>query len=176
MSDTGAHPETHSENAAVSAFRAEFLHRLSFEDDPATALSAEVAGPWTVHVLPAGGFGLFRYWESPAAGDRPHARFHDRASAWLTAAVLPALKNDAMVRIDPEANAEGHFTLYQGREAMGSLPVFDEHLVAALNVGAELVRNPEGLALILRAAGPTALELLGRRLSRWLEKEKEGGG
>lgn len=176
MSETPAHEEAGRSAAPASAFRADFLDRLYIEDDPPTALEAEVAGPWAVHELAEGGFGLFRYWESPRSGDRPHARFRDRASAWLTAAVLPTLGADAMVRIDSEADAQGQFTLYQGREEMGRVAYFDEHLVAALNVATELVRNPEGLALLLRAAGPTALELLGRRLSRWLSANGPGGG
>lgn len=175
MSETSTPEEAGRSAESASAFRADFLDRLYLEDDPPTALEAEVSGPWTVHQLTEGGFGLFRYWESPRSGDRPHARFHDRTSAWLTAAVLPTLGADAMVRIDPEADAQGRFTLYQGREEMGSVSYFDEHLVAALNVATDLVRNPEGLALLLRAAGPTALELLGRRLSRWLASAESGG-
>lgn len=175
MSESNIPDEAQGASPFPSAFRSDFLDRLYLEEDPPTALDAEVAGPWTVHELPAGDFGLFRYWESPFSGDRPHARFRDRSSAWLAAAVLPTLQGDAMVRIDPEANSAGHFTLYQGREPVGSLPIFDEPLVAALNVAADLVRNPEGLALLLRAAGPTALELLGRRLSRWLPGPETSG-
>ena len=163
--------EVHPDNA----FAEEFLARLMIEDDPPSALAAELAGPWVVRRLQGGGYGLFRYWESPSAGDRPHARFSERAPALIAAAVLPTLAGDGPWRIASEPDSSGGFALFAGSEVCGRLEVFDDAFISAMNVAYELLARPDALALLLAAAGPTALELAGRRLNAAVEEGKRAG-
>ncbi len=159
-----------SELRPDNAFATDFLARLLIEDEPSSALAAELTGPWVVRRLPAGDYGLFRYWESPRSGDRPHARFSERAPALIAAAVLPTLVGDGPWRIASEPGADGGFALFERSEVCGRLEVFDDAFVAAMNVAYELLARPDALALLLAAAGPTALELAGRRLSAAVEE------
>lgn len=159
-------PAGHADNA----FAAEFLAGLMIEDDPPSALAAELVGPWVVRRLPEGGYGLFRYWESPRAGDRPHARFSERSPALIAAAVLPTLAGDGPWRIASDPDLDGGFALFAGGEVCGRLEVFDDAFISAMNVAHELLARPDALALLLAAAGPTALELAGRRLTGAVEE------
>jgi hypothetical protein len=149
-----------------NAFTDAFLRRLRREDDLYEALEAELSGPWTVRPVGADGFGVFRHWESPELGDRPRAVFRDPGVALLAAAVLPALGREATYRLGTDPDELGLYPLERGGEAWGATPIFDEALLGALNLATELVRSPRSLALLLSAAGPTALELVGRQLDR----------
>jgi hypothetical protein len=158
----------------ANAFATEFLSRLSEQDEPPQALAAELSGPWAVRRLSAG-FGVFRSWESPLAGDLPRATFADRSLALLAAAVMPGLGYGGLFYLEPEHGPEG-FAVYERDALCGHLQYFDEALVTAMNLAVELVRSPEALALLLRAAGPTVLNLTGRRLQRGLEDEARLAG
>jgi hypothetical protein len=152
--------------AADNAFAQEFLTRFRQQDDPYEALEAELIGPWRVEAVGTDGFGVFRLWEDPGRGDAPRALFGSEATALLAAAVLPGLGRGGGFRLAGEPDPVGLYAIERDGAACGALPVFDEPLVQALNVAAGLARSPEALAQLLRAAGPTAVELAGRRLGR----------
>ncbi len=156
----------------ANAFAAEFLTRLDGHDEPREALAAELAGPWAVRPL-AGGFGVFRQWETPAAGDLPRAVFRDRALAQLSAALLPGIGYGGLFDLAAERGPAG-FAVYEQDATCGHLQHFDEALVAALNLAVALVRSPHALALLLTAAGPTALRLTGRALESALAPAEPG--
>jgi hypothetical protein len=149
-----------------NAFAERFLSRFHQEDDPYDSLEAELAGPWMVRPVGTDGFGVFRRWESPGLGDAPRAVFRTEAAALLAAAVLPALGREGAFRLARDPDSLGLFAFERGGEPWGATSVFDEALLGALNLATELARQPESLALLLRAAGPTALELAGRNLHR----------
>lgn len=159
------------EPTPANAFAPEFLARFGEQDEPPQALVAELAGSWVVRPL-ATGFGVFRSWESPPAGDLPRAVFQDRSIALLAAAVMPGIGYGGLFFLAPEHGPAG-FPVYDRDEVCGHLRHFDEALVVAMNMAVELVRSPESLALLLSAAGPTALALTGRRLQRAVEAGEE---
>jgi len=152
--------------ASATAFAEEFLLRLHQRDDLYDAVEAEFAGPWTVRPVGTDGFGVFRHWENPELGDTPRVVFRREEAALLAAAVLPVLGREGIFRLAGNPDALGLFAFERGGEPWGATPVFDEALLGALNLATELARSPESLVLLLRAAGPTAVELVGRRLCR----------
>lgn len=147
----------------LRVFTEEALERLRRADEPPTAAEAELSGPWRVCELPEGGvFGVFRRGDEEA-GDPPLGRFAGRHLALLAAAALPGLGRGSGYRVAPEAGAAGYPLLREGVEA-GALGVFLADLAPALDVLEALLRSPPAMALLLEAAGPTALERAGREL------------
>jgi hypothetical protein len=146
-------------------FTTQFLSRMAERDEPPTAGDADVSGPWQIEPIPGRGFGLFRIGESLARGHAPVAVFPSRWLALLAAAVLPGTGRDPLLRLDKQPDAAGLYPLLvpglQGEELAGHLRLFDEALVAALNVAAHLLQSPESLAWLLEAAGAVALERCG---------------
>src|SRR4029077_9408566 len=135
-----------------NAFTIPFLSRLAEQDEPPTAGDADVAGPWRIEpVVWRGGhgFGLFRIGETLARGFTPVAVFPSRWLALLAAAVLPGTGRDPLLRIDPQADADGVYPLLlpgkAGDDVAGRLQLFDERLVDALNVAVHLLQSPESL-------------------------------
>ena len=99
-------------------------------------------------------------------------------SRWLAlvvAAVLPGTGRDPLIRIDKQPDADGVYPLLlpgaEGEEVVGRLRLFDEGLVAAMNVAIHLLQAPESLAWLLEAAGAVALERCGAIL-----EERVGAG
>jgi hypothetical protein len=150
-----------------NAFDSRFLGRLAEQDEPPTAGDADVAGPWRIEPIPAHGFGLFRIGESLTRGFAPAAVFPSRWLALIAAAVLPGTGRDPLLRVAKEPDADGVYPLLvpglDGEEAVvaGRLQVFDEALVAAMNMAIHLLQAPESLAWLLEAAGAVALERCG---------------
>ena len=100
--------------------------------------------------------------------------FRERWLALLAAAVLPGTGRDAELRLHKEAGPEGYaIETGNGGELAGHSELFDERLIEALHVVACLVRSPEGLANVLEAAGPLALDRAGAVLD---ERVPEAAG
>lgn len=147
----------------LRVFTEEALERLRRTDEPPTAAEAELSGPWRVRELPGGdGFGVFRRGDEEA-GDPPLGRFAGRHLALLAAAALPGLGRASGFRVGPEGGDAGYPLLREGVE-VGALGVFLADLAPALDALEALLRSPPALALLLEAAGPTALERAGREL------------
>jgi hypothetical protein len=159
-----------------NAFTKLFLSRLGERDEPPTAGDADVAGPWRIESIPGHGFGLFRIGESLARGHAPLAVFPSRWLALIAAAVLPGTGRDPLLRIDPQPDADGVYPLLLpglgGEEIAGRIQLFDEGLVAAMNIAVHLLQAPESLAWLLEAAGAIALERCGAILD---ERTAAGG-
>lgn len=161
-SDTRRTPDPGTEPLPpLRVFTEEALERLRLGDEPPTAAEAELAGPWRVERL-GSGWALFRRGDREA-GEPPLGRFADRHLALLAAAVLPGLGRACGFRVEPEAAEAGYPLRREGIEA-GALAVFLADLAPALDVVDALLRSPAALALLLEAAGPTALERAGREL------------
>jgi hypothetical protein len=163
-----------------NAFNPLFLRRLGERDEPPTAGEADVAGPWRIEPIPGHGFGLFRIGESLSRGHAPVAVFPSRWLALVAAAVLPGTGRDPLLRIDPQADAEGVYPLLLpglgGEEVVGRLQLFDEGLVDGMNVVIHLLQAPESLAWLLEAAGAVALERCGVILDERTAAEGQAAG
>jgi hypothetical protein len=134
----------------LNAFIPDILRWLAKRDsEPSTTAEAEVAGPWKVVPLVAGGFGLFQVGESPDA-DVPAATLTSNELALLTAAILPGTGRDPLYRLDPEDTPQG-FAIESGNEVVGHLPLFNPDVTAALHVAGCLLRSPAALARLLEA-------------------------
>jgi hypothetical protein len=151
-----------------NVFTERFLGRMAERDEPPTAGDADVAGPWRVEAIAGHGFGLFRMGESLARGFAPVGVFPSRWLALVAAAVLPGTGRDPLIRIEKQPDADGVYPLLLpglalagGGEVVGQLQLFEEDLVAAMNVAIHLLQAPESLAWLLEAAGSVALERCG---------------
>lgn len=149
--------------APQNAFNPEFLEALDALDDPETAAEAEVAGPLTVRRLPGGLWGIFLQGESLEAGDLPAAEFASRDRALAAAAALPGTGRDPAVRWGPESERGFPLLDASGRE-IGWLRTFDDPWKDAIQAADGLLRSPESLVRLLRAAGGTMLRRVGRLL------------
>lgn len=149
----------------TNAFYDDFLRQLGEEDDPPLAALAEGGGSWVVRRIPEG-YGIFRYWEIPAHGDLPRAVFRDAGTARVAAAVIPTTTSIGPYELADERRPDGGFEIACNGEACGVMATFDEPFLTALNFAHDLLTRPDALAQVLLAAGPTALELVGRCLRR----------
>jgi hypothetical protein len=152
-------------DVASTAFTSAFLERLHQLEDSPGALEAELTGPWSIRPLATGGYGVFRSWEAPELGDEPRWRLADPCLAELTAALLPLVGRPESLYLRPSPEDEG-YALERNGEICGHTRIFDRDFVDALDLVIELCRQPEALARLLENAGPTVLELVGRRLQR----------
>jgi hypothetical protein len=151
-----------------NAFAPEFLDHFAEHDEPATSLEASTSGPWRVAALGTGRWGVIQ--EGDAA---PHAVLKDRELALLAAAMLPATGRDVRLVLADEAEAQGFpvSALGQGSkpETVGWLATFDPETLVCLHSGLHLALSPSSLALLLEAAGPTALRRAGAILAERLK-------
>jgi hypothetical protein len=160
-------PQKPSTPLAHNAFAADFLSRFHEQDEPSTSAEADAAGPW--RTLPGQtadereAHGVWRHGERPEWGDLPTALLRERALALLAAAVRPLVGGDALYLLGTEREPEGYPLLLHG-EAVGWLDLFDEDWAFGINVVDRLTRSPQALAAVLEAAGPLALERVGRLL------------
>jgi hypothetical protein len=145
---------------SAQAFTPEYLELLDQRDEPGTGAEAETAGPWSLAPHPRG-HAVLRAGESLDLGDRPAAVFTNPDSARLAAAVLPGTGREPRYRLGKEPDAHGYPVWLDG-ELAGHLALFDENLIAALNVADGLVRSPFHLAWLLDGAGGLALRYAGR--------------
>lgn len=146
------------------AFTAEVLETIQRVSEPRTAAEAELAGPWwAVRSARQGEYDVVRRGDLEA-GIEPLARFSERQLALLAAAALPAVGRAPAFRVVPEAR-DGRYPILREGEAVGSLDVFLADLAPALDLLIALMRSPAALALLLEAAGGTALQRAGRELA-----------
>jgi hypothetical protein len=150
-----------------NAFASEFLNRFHQHDEPESSAEADAAGPW--RALPSAtadgreAHGVWRAGERPEWGDPPAALLRDRELALLAAAVRPLVGREPFYCLGTEREPAGFPLLRQG-EAVGWIDLFDEDWAFGINVLERLARSPQALASVLEAAGPLALERVGRLL------------
>ncbi len=159
-----------------NAFDPHFLGGLESHDDPPGALEAEMDGEWFIEVDPAGGYALFRSWQSRVEGHRPVALFTRLEDALLAAAVRPAAGRDPLFVQDTEPTGDGYFLVralldpLRPPAVVGGLSHREDSMLGALNLAAWLARHPLALALILEAGGPTVIQMTGEILHFRLAK------
>lgn len=123
-----------------------------------------MAGPWrAVRSARTGEYDVVRRGDLEA-GIEPLARFSERQLALLAAAALPAVGRAPAFRVVPEMQ-DGRYPILREGEPGGSLSVFLTDLAPALDLLIAVMRSPAALALLLEAAGGTALERAGRELA-----------
>jgi hypothetical protein len=153
-----------------NVFKGGFLETYGRRDESSSSSEAVLSGRWKI-VERDGTIALFREWENESI-DPPFATFHLLDHALLFAAVAPASTRPPDYETAEEG--DGVFLFCDGRE-VGRLRWGDAEIVDVLNVAAYLVRNPAALALLLEAAGPSALEAAGRLLyQRTMKKQRAG--
>ena len=155
---------------AANAFTEHFLSVLRGREETPWALEAELHTRWFPEERAHGGFALVREEESVGIGDEPVAVLKTRDLALLLASVLPAAGRDALFRLERQPYAEGFAIQGEFGEVVGHLRNHDPRLVEALHLAACLARSPDALATLLEAAGPTAVERVGRILVRRLAR------
>ncbi|HEX5759949.1 MAG TPA: hypothetical protein VF121_12225 [Thermoanaerobaculia bacterium] len=156
-----------------TVFVPDFLDRLQQTDDPASAHEAQWTGDWKVVSLADDQHLVLRSWEE-AGTARPAAIFRERQVALLCAAVLPVDARPTLFLVRPVSAEAGYAVLVRdtyGAEASESDPVgevFDlgDNQALALHLAGSFARSPYALALVLEAAGPTAIRLVGELLHR----------
>ena len=120
---------------------------------------------------------VVRRAEPIAEGGRAAALYRRRSEALLAAAVLPAVPQPSPYHLADRPKRLG-YPLHLHRHHIGHLSRLGEGEAAAerrdvllshLHLARYLVANPEALALLLEAAGPEALPVLGRALARRVE-------
>ena len=159
-----------------SIFTADFLDLLETAAEPPSLSEAEWGGEWKVVSLDSDQHLVLRSWEEPGR-DRPAAIFTERPIALQCAAVLPLEARPRLVLIQTVEPAASHLVLVrdtydtearaEGRP-LGELQEFNENQVLALHLAGCFARSPLALALLLEAAGPTAIRLVGEILYRRL--------
>lgn len=140
-----------------NAFVEDYLALLNERDEPVTAPEAEFAGPWSVEARRQGGHAVVR-----PAEEVPYAVFEAVEIAQIAAAVLPGTGREKRYRLGREEDGGRGFPVYRAGELVGHVRLFDEELVAALNVLDALLTSPYDFAWLLEAAGGLALQHVGR--------------
>ncbi len=157
-----------------NAFAPEFLDHFAEQDEPATSLEASTSGPWRVVTLDRGRWGVVQDGNAASLSE-----FKDRELALLAAAMVPATGRDVRLVLSDEAEPQGFPVsgLGQGSkpETVGWLATFDPETLVCLHSGLHLALSPASLALLLEAAGPTALRRAGAILAARL-KARTGEG
>ena len=177
MQSTEKSTATPTKTGRKNAFEPDFLRDLAQRGEVSTAPDAEMQGPWKVSPMPGKRFGVFREWEGPgsegAESDVPEAVFEHREHALLAAAVLPSTGREPLFDLDSEKTPEGYAidSVWGDRwvTRVGRLRCFHPDVTQALHVVESVIRSPVALANLLEAAGPSALEMVGRILRRRLE-------
>jgi hypothetical protein len=161
------------------------LEERSVTAAPTTSAEALLSGPLTVEevrtektgapVPPA--WAVVRRSEPISQGGRAAALYRYRAEALMAAAVLPAVARPCPYHLSDKAKRLG-YPVHVHRRHVGHLSPLGEGGAAAqrrsvllshLHLARYLVANPEALALLLEAAGPEALPVLGCALARRVE-------
>jgi hypothetical protein len=147
----------------LNAFIPEIFRWLAERDlDLCSATEAEVAGPWRVVPLGAGGFGLFNLGETPEV-DPPACILTTFENALLVAAILPGTGREPLYRLLPEETPQG-FAIQSEGEVVGHLPLYMPAVAEALHVIGCVLRSPAALARVLQAGSGPALARAGRAL------------
>lgn len=156
----------------ATAFSPDFLARLAEEDETLTAGEADLAGPWKCEPLPGrpGAVAVLRAWEELDRGDVPEAIFWHSETALLLSLVLPLLGREPLFALSNKEEADGFAVeaVYgdQGSQVAGWLRRHEPRLIEALHLFEALLRSPVALAAVVEAAGPGAIEQIGRILAR----------
>ena len=140
-----------------NAFVEDYLALLNERDEPVTAPEADYAGPWNVEARQPSGHAVVR-----PAEEVPYAVFEAVEIAQVAAAVLPGTGREKRYRLGKDEDAGRGFPVYRSGELVGHVRLFDEELVAALNVLDALLASPYDFAWLLEAAGGLALQHVGR--------------
>jgi len=140
-------------------FNPDYLALLAERDEPDTAGEADTAGPWHLELDPKGGWAVLRQGESFEKSSllRPTVTFVRKEAALLAAALLPGTGRRLRYRLGPDPHDRGYPILLEG-VVVGHSELFNEDIVAALNVLDALMASPREFAFLLDAIGGLALE------------------
>jgi hypothetical protein len=144
-----------------TVFVASYLEHLHEAEEVAAGQEAELEGPWRVEEA-GEEWAVLRQWESLNLGHRPVARLRSHEAALLLAALLPALGREVLYRL---REGDGRFVLENAGAEIGQVFRFHDRVAESLHLVEQLVRSPRALTYLLRAAGPTAQELVGQMLA-----------
>jgi hypothetical protein len=114
------------------------------------------------------GFGLFRPWQDPQAGDEPLAVFTDLADARLAVVARSLIRRTRYYQLrEPQYPhpVAGYAILREGEEK-GRLRLFEPEWIDVMNVLTCTAQTAEGLAVVLDLGGPATQEELGGAISR----------
>jgi hypothetical protein len=160
-----------------NVFSHDYLAELRGRDEVLTAAEAEYAGPWkcapaSVATMP-GGVAVLREWED-LSRDAPEGVLWHEETARLLAIALPIAEREPLFYLDDRETPDG-FELRavygeQGAQGAGWLRRYEPRLAEALHLLEGVVRSPRALADLLEAAGPVAVEQVGKILARRLAK------
>ncbi len=158
------------------------LEERSHRAAPTTSSEALLSGSLAVEAVrtsesapPA--WAVVRRSEPVAEGGRAVAVYRYRSEALLAATVLPAVAKASPYHLADKPKRLG-YALHVHRHHVGHVarlgagPAAAERrdvLTSHLHLARHLVANPEALSLLLEAAGPEALPVLGRALARRVE-------
>ena len=155
-----------------NAFTREFLAKLRRLDDPPSARESSLRGPWEVEELRAMEsrlFGVTRRDEPFREGGGLLGVFPTRAEALQLAAALPAIGAPVALHLNRCGRRRG-YALHDGQDFLGHVARDDAALAPTLHVVRRLRADPDALALLLEAAGPEALKILGRAIQRRIDR------
>ena len=161
------------EGQSKSAFSTEYRTILRAQDEPDTPWAGDAMKPVVILSTPSG-YGLFRPWQNPQAGDAPLAVFADLTDARLAAVAHSIIRRTRHYQLREPATPlvpEG-YAVFRNRDVSGWLQAFDPEWIEAMNVLAWIAQYAEGLAVMLDLAGPTIQgelgEILGRNFAAFL--------
>jgi hypothetical protein len=150
-----------------NAFSEKYQALLRERDEPDGPWAGDAAKPVVIWQL-RDGFGLFRPWQDPRAGDEPLAVFTDLADARLAVVARSLIRRTRYYQLrEPQYPhpVEGYAILREGEEK-GRLRLFDPELIDVMNVLTCTSQSAEGLALVLDLGGPSTQEEVGEILGR----------
>ncbi len=159
-----------------NAFSPDFLEALQAGEEPLTASEADLAGPWKREAVPGqpGAVAVLRDWENQDEGDVPEVVFRHEERAALCTMILPLIEREPLVHLGEEPAADGPLpggypvtAIYgeQGPQVVGWSRRYQPQVFFALHLIEGVVRSPQILAEINRAAGGGALAQVGRYLA-----------
>ena len=157
------------ESRARNAFSEEYQALLREREEPDGPWVGDGERPLVIRRLREG-FGLFRPWQDPEAGDEPLAEFTELADARLAVVARSLIRRTRYYQLrEPELPhlVEGYAVLREG-EVKGRLRVFEPEWIDVMNVLTSTAQTAEGLAVVLDLGGPTTQGELGEILGRSL--------
>lgn len=150
-----------------NAFSEEYQALLRERDEPEGPWAGDTAKPLVIWQL-RDGFGLFRPWQDPQAGDEPLAVFTDLADARLAVVARSLIRRTRYYQLrDPQYPhpVEGYAILREGEEK-GRLRLFEPEWIDVMNVLTCTSQTAESLAVVVDLGGPATQEELGEILGR----------
>jgi hypothetical protein len=171
------HPTSRRVSTPSNAFAPAFLEQLRAEVEPLTAAEADLAGHWKLEPVAGhpGAVAVLWAWESQAQGDIPEAVYCHEETGTLGAVAFALTNREPLFHLESEPEQEGGplpdgypvTAVYgeQGPQVCAWLRRYNTQVVTVLHVLEALVRSPQSLAEVNRAAGGGALEQVGRYLA-----------